>query len=91
MQTLNFSFGDATSQQFTYTLNGETIKKTVNYRAATVTIDANNPGPSQTIWIASSAESQNNANRNVMLRMENPYSYNMGKMVYTLKAITRVD
>lgn len=91
VQTLNFSFGDATSQQFTYTLNGETIKKTVNYRAATVTIDANNPGPSQTIWIASSAESQNNANRNVMLRMENPYSYNMGKMVYTLKAITRVD
>ena len=72
-------------------LNGEQVKKAISYRAATVTIEANNPGPSQTIWIASSAESQNNANRNIMLRMENPYSYNMGKMVYNLKSITRAE
>ncbi len=91
VQTLRFSFGDATSQQFKYTLNGEQVKKPISYRAATVTIEANNPGPSQTIWIASSAESQNNANRNIMLRMENPYSYNMGKMVYNLKSITRAE
>ena len=63
---------------------GEAATKTFKYRVATLQIKATNAGQKQTAWVALDK-------RHVVLRLETPYSFNHGKLVYTLKTIDRTE
>ncbi len=87
MQKINFSFAGATGGEFTHTVNGAALPSPViSYRSVSLTLDDKNPGATQTAWIAAVSDPNDNAHRNVMLRLETPLSYNLGKLVYTLKS-----
>lgn len=89
MQKIDFSFQTETSAEFTYILNGQTAKTNISYRPVTFVIDDTNPGATQTAWIASATNPQNNTHRNVMLKLVTPLSYSLGNLVYELVSITR--
>lgn len=61
-------------------------KANIDYYPVSVSIDADMPGTTQTVWVAATKNAQANENRNVILRMENPLYYNLGKLTYTLKS-----
>ncbi len=91
MQTVKFSFEKATAREFIFALNGaEASSKEISCRAVTLSLSANNPGPSQTAWIAAASDPKNNTNRNVLLRLETPLPYDYGKLVYALKTVTNL-
>ena len=86
-QKIGISFGseEEASAQLTISENGgEAATKTFKYRKATLEIKATNAGQKQTAWVALD-------NRHVILRLETPYSFNHGKLVYTLKTIDRTE
>ena len=86
-QKIGISFGseEEASAQLTISENGgEAATKTFKYRVATLEIKATNAGQKQTAWVALD-------NRHVVLRLETPYSFNHGKLVYTLKTIDRTE
>lgn len=89
LQIVKFSFNDETGAKFDYTENGTVVSKDITYRPVTLTLSAKNPGATQTAWIAKCTDAERNANRNILLRLETPLSYNMGKLVYKLNSVTR--
>lgn len=90
MQKFGFSFKKSDNNQtFTYTLNGEEQKdKSFSFREATLSLDAKNSGPSYKVKVADSSSEVINTNRNMILEIQSPLSYNMGTIVYTLSSIT---
>lgn len=88
-QKINLSFSSEEGKEFTLKENGEDVKKNITYIPVSLTIDGNNPGATQKAWIAKTTNPQKNTNRNVMLQLETPLSYNIGKLVYTLNSVTR--
>ncbi len=86
MERAKFSFSAATGIEFHHTVNGAPLtQKNINYRPVTLSLDAKDAGPSQTAWIATTAEdTTKNVNRNVLLRLEDPLAYSFGKLIYTL-------
>ena len=89
MQKIDFSFQTETSAEFSYTLNDLPATTKIAYRPVTLTLDEANPGATQTAWIATASNPQNNTYRNVMLKLVTPLSYNLGSLVYELVSITR--
>ncbi len=89
LQIVKFSFDDETGAKFDYTENGTAVSKDITYRPVTLTLSAKNPGATQTAWIAKCTDAERNANRNILLRLETPLSYEMGKLVYKLNSVTR--
>lgn len=89
MQKIDFSFQTETSAKFTYKLNEKDISKDIAYRPVTLSIDDTNPGATQTAWIASVTNPNQNEHRNVMLKLVTPLSYSLGDLVYELVSITR--
>ncbi len=90
-EKIKFSFDDVEGGEFTHTLNGAALpSKEISYRAVTLSLSAENPGASQTAWIAACENNRNNANRNVLLRLETPLSYNFGKLTYTLVSVETI-
>lgn len=89
LQLVKFKFDDETGAKFDYTENGTAVSKDITYRPATLTLSAKNPGATQTAWIAKCTDAEHNANRNILLRLETPLSYNMGKLVYKLNSVSR--
>lgn len=89
LQIVKFKFDDETGAKFDYTENGTTVSKDITYRPVTLTLSAKNPGATQTAWIAKCTDAERNANRNILLRLETPLSYNMGKLVYKLNSVSR--
>lgn len=89
MQKIDFNFQAETSAKFSFLLNGNEAKTDIAYRPVTLSIDATNPGATQTAWIASLSNAQNNTHRNVMLKLVTPLSYSLGSLVYELVSITR--
>ena len=82
---ISFTNEEEASAQLSISENGaEATQKKFKYRKATLSIKATNSGQSQTAWVATE-------NRNVILRLETPYSFNHGKLVYTLKSIDRIE
>ena len=90
MQKIDFTFQTEASAEFSYKLNGQSAKATIAYRPVNISIDDSNPGATQTAWIASTTNAQNNTHRNVMLKLITPLSYSLGNLVYELVSITRV-
>ena len=87
VQTIKASFGTKEEgTEFTFKKDGEEEKKSrvINYYPVTLSIDAKNPGQSQTVWVAETNDSKSNLYRNAILRLETPISYNLGTLVYEL-------
>ncbi len=86
VQLINVSFSSKTGADFTFNKNGTQVTETINYYPVKLSINDKNSGATQTAWIAQTTDPQNNAYRNVMLRLETPLSYNLGKLIYTLSS-----
>ena len=89
MQKIDFTFQTEASAEFSFKLNGESAKTNIAYRPVSIVLDEVNPGATQTAWIASTTNAQNNTHRNVMLKLITPLSYSLGNLVYELTSITR--
>lgn len=64
-----------------FSLNGEAASdKAVAYYPYTVKMSSDNPGATRTVWVASEAKY-----RSVIYRIEDPVSFSLGTLVYTLK------
>lgn len=90
VQKVSCSFSTEASAEFSFHKNGseEKVKSTITYRPVKVVLDEQNPGATQTAWIAKTTTPTNNTNRNVMLRLETPLSYGLGTMIYTLNSVS---
>ncbi|MBQ8323388.1 MAG: hypothetical protein IJX91_05425 [Clostridia bacterium] len=66
--------------------DGVVITEDIYYNAVTLSINSNNSGASQTVWVANASNVKANDYRNVILRYEAPVSYNLGTLVYTLES-----
>ncbi|MBQ8659117.1 MAG: hypothetical protein IJ506_08270 [Clostridia bacterium] len=84
-KVVSVSVGDKKGGEFEFTIDGKgSEKRAIDYRAYTLTFDADNPGASQEAWIASTTDTTSNVYRNVMLKLETPISYSAGSLIYTL-------
>ncbi len=88
LQTINFALSEASQTKFTFAKNGESKEREISCRVAQLQINEKNPGSIQTALYASVTSSGNNEYRNVMLSLETPLAYNLGKFVYTLTSAT---
>lgn len=92
VQNVSISFSSDESQNFSFYKNGseEKQEKTITYRPVSVVLDEQNPGGTQTAWIAKTTTSTGNGNeyRNVMLRLETPISYSLGTLIYKLNSVS---
>ena len=88
-QKINLSFSAETGAEFSYLLNGESVKTNITYRPVTLVIDDRNPGGTQTAWIAKTTKADNNVYGNMMLKLSVPLSYNFGYLVYDLVSVTK--
>ncbi len=87
VQTLNVNFSTlAKGTEFTFERNGASVKEVVEYYPVNLSINAQLPGATQTVWIAKTDNAQSNKNRNVILQLETPLSYNLGLLIYKLKS-----
>ena len=89
VQTIKASFASKEEgTEFTFKKDAEEEKKSrvINYYPVTLSIDAENPGQSQTAWIAETGNAKDNLYRNVILRLETPISYNLGTLIYELSS-----
>ncbi len=84
-QSVTASFGSKVigDTQFSGVLNSS-----VDYYPVSVSLNAELSGTNHTVWIAAHSNPQQNANRNVILRMEANFPYNMGKLIYKLKSVS---
>ena len=62
------------------------LNSAVDYYPVSVSLNAELSGTNHIVWIAAHSNPQQNANRNVILKMEANFPYNMGKLVYNLKS-----
>ena len=88
VQQIKLDFSSATGAEFEYTKNGVAFKGDISYRPVTLALNSNNPGSTQTAWIATPSTTGMNINHNVMLRYEAPVYYSLGTLVYSLKSVT---
>ena len=86
VQSIKATFNTTTSAtSFTFNKNGQAYTGDISYREVNVSIDSKTPGATQTLWIADKAtDPQSNQNRNIILKMETPISYNLGTLTYEL-------
>ncbi len=81
----SFKAEEEASAELAIAENGaEATKKKFKYRVATLSLKEANSGQAQTAWVATE-------NRNLILRLETPFSFNHGKLVYTLNSIDRIE
>ncbi len=89
VQEIQVAFGSKqTGGQFTYVKNDatEATKNTMDYYDVTIGLSGQNPGSPQTIRIAATSDPKMNTNRNVILSISTPLSYNLGTLKYELKS-----
>ena len=85
IQTVSLGFAADASEEFTLKKDGVDVKDTITYRPVSLQLDEQNPGATQTAWIAK-GEDINGVNkyRNVMLYLKAPLAYGLGDLEYTL-------
>ena len=88
VQKVSMSYATEESAEFTFLKNGAEQKGLITYRPISLVLDEQNPGATQTVWIAKYEDATANKNRNVMLRLETPLSYGLGTLTYTLKSVS---
>lgn len=84
-----FSFENSSkNESFTYALDGEKKKeKSLAFRKATLSLSAKQSGPSYTVKVAKQPDNGINENRNIILEIQTPLSYNIGTIVYKLAIV----
>ncbi|MBQ8884926.1 MAG: hypothetical protein IJY62_00915 [Clostridia bacterium] len=81
VQTVSVSREKGKETSLNFALNGEAASdKTVAYYPYTAKISSGNSGGTRTVWIASEAKY-----RGVIFRIEDPVSFSLGTLVYTLR------
>ena len=93
-QNVKYTFADSDEEEgreFSLLINDaeETVKKKISYRTVSLVFDDKNPGATQTAWIATGGATKNTY-RNIMLYLETPLSYGIGKLVYTINGVSGV-
>ncbi len=86
VQGVNANFASAEGETLTFKRNGVEVSEAVEWNKATLSLDSNNPGASQTLWIAKRTE--NSKTRNVIFKMQLPLSYAMGNLNFVLTSET---
>ena len=91
-QTIKYSFDGKEEDVFEFKENGTDVKRSIVYYPVDMVLSSSNPGATQTAWVAKAGEgtgasNQYNPNRNIMLKLETPLPYMLGKLVYTLKTV----
>lgn len=87
VQSIKASFGSKVEgEKFKFTTKGETeaTEKTISYYPVSLSIDANSPGATQTIKVATHGDPKTNEWRNVILEIQTPISYSLGTLTYKL-------
>lgn len=94
MQNVSVSKGSSEKTGFSFLIAGkdETAQsRDIAYAVYSLTISDTNPGATQKVWVASTADAQNNEFRNAILKIEAPVSFNLGTLVYTLSSVDFLD
>lgn len=86
VQNVRVSPSSSDSDEFEFSLGGQTSARAIEYYPLSISISESNPGATQTAWYAATTSASNNVYRNVMLRLETPISYNLGSLVYELQS-----
>lgn len=87
VQTISAAFGSKQEgSTFAFTKNGAAFNGVVDYFPLELSLETENPGATQTLWLAETEDSRDNTFRNVIVKLETPLSYNLGSLVYTLKS-----
>ncbi len=86
VQKIKVAFSSETGADFEFLKDGVSVKDTISYYSADISIDSQNPGATQTAWVAKTVDPSKNTYRNVVLKLKTPISYNLGTLVYTLKS-----
>ncbi len=88
VQRISLSFAQESSETFTFLKNGTSITDNITYRPLSIVLDEENPGATQTAWLAKTTDAKNNAYRNVILKLQTPLSYSLGTLTYILTSAT---
>lgn len=88
LQSVNFALSENAKENFTFTKNGENKEREISYRVVQMQLNEKNPGSIQTAKYAAVTNPSSNEYRNVMLSLETPLPYNLGKLVYILNSAT---
>lgn len=81
VSTVNVSRASEENATLKFALNGEAASdKAVAYYPYSLKISSDNPGSTRIVWVASEAKY-----RGVIYRIEDPVSFSLGTLVYTLK------
>lgn len=87
VQSINLNYAALQKgTEFTFRKGETQVQQVINYYPVSLKINAKLPGATQTAWIAETTNPQSNTFRNVILRLETPLSYNLGSLIYKLKA-----
>ena len=95
-QKVKFTFTNAkdkATESFNYALTDvdgtvNTAPKKILCRTASVSLDQENPGATQTIKFAKAENASTNTYRNLILEITTPLSYSMGKVYYKLTSVS---
>lgn len=79
------------TQNFEFEINGVKAARAISYYPTSVVAASSPSGATRTVWYASTTDSSNNLYRNVMLKLEDPVSYNLGTLEYTLVSASFTD
>lgn len=88
LQSVNFALSENAKEKFTFTKDGENKEREIPYRIVQMQLNEKNPGSIQTAKYAAVTDPSRNEYRNIMLSLETPLPYNLGKLIYTLNSAT---
>ena len=93
-QTVKYSFSESEDEEgrkFSILVNDaeKPEEKNISYRKLSLVFDDKNPGSTQTAWFAT-GDATKNTYRNMMLYLEVPLSYNIGRLVYNIKSVSGI-
>ena len=88
-QKISTTFGSKVAgEKFTFIKNGESqaSESTIDYYPISIELAESNPGSPQLVKIAATTSSKANVNRNMILEIQTPLSYNLGTLTYKVKS-----
>ena len=88
VQKISLTFATEASESFSFLKNGVESTQNITYRPLSIVLGEENPGATQTAWIAKTTDAANNVNRNMILKLQTPLSYSLGTLTYLLTSVT---
>lgn len=88
---LQFSCSSVSSRKYAFTMDGKEVNEDISSAEVSMGLsEGNSSGSSVKLYLATKAEGLSNTYRNLPLQIEEPYSFGLGKMVYSLKNVSTV-